>query len=105
MKLHLAAAALAVVVFAAGSAMAAGGVTATIESPVAKRIKLIAAESVWVCEKDSCVTGRTPDAAFGPPACQELAKQVGRISDYKGEVRSLTAAELDKCNSVVHARR
>jgi hypothetical protein len=101
MKLKLAAVTLATALIAATSAVAGGGVNATLENPVAKRVKLIAADAVWVCEKDACVSGRTPDGSFSAQSCQELARQVGRVSVYQGEFRGLTAAELDKCNSVV----
>ena len=97
MKLNLASACAIFTLVCAGSALAAGMVTATLESPVAKPIKFIAAHAVFNCEETTCVAGLAPDDANDANACMDVAKRVGRIVSYK-EFKPLDERNLARCN-------
>jgi hypothetical protein len=97
MKLNLATACAVLALGMAGSAFADGTVTATLESPVNGRAKLIAAHAVFNCEGTTCVADIAPDDANDAYACKDLAKQVGRVVAYK-EFRALDDKGLTKCN-------
>ena len=83
----------------AGAASADSRITATLEAPRAGHAKLIAAHAVWNCEAGTCVAQLAPDEAASVSACKDLAKQVGRLSAYAAERRSLDAGALAKCNT------
>jgi hypothetical protein len=82
----------------AGSAFADGVVKVTLEAPVAKPVKLIAAHAVFSCEGTSCIANLAPDDANDAYACQDLAKQVGRVTAYE-EFKALNDKSLAKCNT------
>jgi|HubBroStandDraft_3_1064219.scaffolds.fasta_scaffold997338_1 hypothetical protein len=97
MKLTLASACAMLTLVCAGSALADGMVTATLENPVAKPVKFIAAHAVFNCEDTTCVAALAPDDANDAYACKDVAKQVGRIASYK-EFKALDDKALAKCN-------
>jgi hypothetical protein len=100
MKLALAAACLAATSLFASQALADEFTTAVLQQPVKAKTTLIAADVGWVCEQNTCVTAYTQDGAFGPGECHELAKQVGPISEFKGQYHhSLGDAAMAKCNA------
>jgi hypothetical protein len=103
MKLTIAAAcAAAISIGFAGSALAEGTVTATLETPIAGHAKFIAAHAVFNCEGATCVALVAPDDANDVFACKTVAKQVGRISAYK-EFKPLDDKSLSKCNAAAPA--
>ena len=99
MKLSIATACAAFAISLAGSAFADVRVTATLESAGSAPKQLIAAHSVWNCASDSCSTNEAADEVASLDGCKDLAKQVGRVSEYKG-FRALDAKALAKCNAV-----
>jgi hypothetical protein len=97
MKLHLAAACAAVTLGLAGSALADGVVTVSLENPVSGHAKFIAAHAVFNCEASTCVAALAPDDANDVYACKDVAKQVGRVVSYK-EFKALDDKAISKCN-------
>jgi len=87
----------------AGGALADSQITAKLEAPQSAPVKLIAASAVWNCESDSCFAGVAPDDAVGVSGCKELAKQVGRLSSYAFDGKSLDDKSLAKCNTAAKA--
>jgi len=83
----------------AGAALADGPITATLAAPQAGHAKLIAAHLVWNCDGAACVTQFARDDAASVSACKDLAKQVGRLTAYAGQGRSLDEGALAKCNA------
>ena len=98
MTLKLAAACAVAILALAGPALADGSVKATLETPVAKPTKLIAAHAVFNCEATACVAILAPDDASDAYACHDLAKQVGHITAY-AEYKPLDEKALAKCNA------
>lgn len=99
MKLRIlaACAALSVSMFA-GAALADGRVAAALETPVAAKTKIVAGGAVFVCEGAECVSTAAPSRAMTSAACKALAKEVGRVSAFGGETKSLDAEDLGRCN-------
>ena len=59
--------------------------------------KIIGKDISWTCGSSGC-QGTT--AASRPLVlCQDLAKRAGRLESFAADGRSLSAAELDKCNA------
>ena len=73
----------------AGAALADSQISATLETPQAAHLKLIAASAVWNCQGDTCFAAVAPDDAVGVSGCKELARQVGRLSAYTFDAKSL----------------
>jgi hypothetical protein len=101
MKLATLTACLAVTSLLAGHALAGDPVTVTLEQPLAAKTKVVADGAVWVCEKDACVVGRTPEGSlFGVAECKDLARQVGPVASFQlGQRPALQPAALAKCNA------
>lgn len=95
-------AALSVSMFA-GAALAQGRVAAALEAPVAAKTKIVAGGAVFVCEGSECVSTAAPSRALTAAACKALAKEVGRISAFGGETKSLDADDLTRCNASAKA--
>jgi hypothetical protein len=87
----------------AGAAFADGRVTAKLEAPVAARTKVIAGGAVFACEGSECVALSAPSRALTAASCKAVAKEVGRISAFAGDVKALDAEELGRCNAAAKA--
>ena len=83
----------------AATAAADGRITATLATPQTAKTQLIAFHSVWNCAGETCIAGETPDDAQTVSGCKELAKQVGPVTAYAGDAKTLDAAALAKCNT------
>ncbi|MFI4936167.1 MAG: CC_3452 family protein [Caulobacterales bacterium] len=100
MKLALAAACLVASLMLAGHALADGRTVATLQTPLATKTKIIVDDAVWACEQNTCVAGATSDGTFSVSECKDLAKHVGRFSDFQDQYHhTLQAAALEKCNA------
>lgn len=104
MKLRTLAAVAAVSVFMfagplAGSALADGRIAAALDAPVAAKTKVVAGGAVFVCDGAECVSTQAPSRALTAVACKALAKEVGHISAFGGETKSLDADDLTRCNA------
>jgi hypothetical protein len=91
-------AALSVSMFA-GAALADGRVAAALEAPIAAKTKIVAGGAVFVCEGAECVSLSAPSRAITAVSCKALAKEVGRVSAFGGETKSLDADDLGRCNA------
>jgi hypothetical protein len=83
----------------ASTALAEVTVTATLDKAQPARVKFIAADAVWDCQGATCVAQVAPDTAQGVSGCKDLAKNVGQISAYSTETRTLDAKGLERCNA------
>lgn len=70
---------------------------AKIEAPVAERTRVIAQNTIWTCNGDTCLA--RPSHAASVRACRQLAREVGaRVTAYGPEGDQLTADEIARCN-------
>ncbi|WP_419253900.1 CC_3452 family protein [Caulobacter sp. ErkDOM-YI] len=95
-------AALSVSMFA-GAALADGRVAAALEAPVAAKSKIVAGGAVFVCDGAECVATSAPSRAITAASCKTLVKEVGRVSAFGGETKSLDAEDLARCNASAKA--
>jgi len=82
-----------------GAALADGRISATLASPHSGARQVIAFHSVWNCAGDTCVAQVAPDDAQTISGCKELAHEVGPLTAYAGDSKTLDAAGLAKCNT------
>ena len=87
----------------ASAALADGRVAAALEAPVAAKTKIVAGGAVFVCDGVECVSTSAPSRTITAASCKALAKEVGRVSAFGGETKSLDAGDLDRCNSSAKA--
>lgn len=88
----------AAVTTAAAAPAGTGPVVAKLQSPVAKRQRPIAGDTVFVCEGDTCSAATPASATNTVPGCRELARRVGAVASFGAEGASLDAAGLARCN-------
>lgn len=89
--------ATAAVALVSGVAFAKTPVTVKLEAPVAEATRVIANGAVWQCEGDTCTGVMT--RSVNARTCGEVAEQVGRVVSFTGEDRTVTGADLDRCNA------
>lgn len=87
----------------AGAAYARDAVfTVKLEAPVAEQTRVIAQNTVWTCEGDTCRA--RPSHASSVRACRQFAREIGaRITSYGPEGDELTADEIARCNGEASA--
>ena len=90
-------AALASVAFS-GVAYARNAVfTVKLEAPVAEQTRVIAQNTIWTCEGDTCLA--RPGHASTVRSCRQFVREAGaRVSAYGPEGDELTADEIARCN-------
>lgn len=99
MKLIAFAAMSMAVLFAAGSAFAAGSpaVSATLKASVDNK-RIIAEGGLFECNGTSCIATETTNRTSGPAACRALVKVVGAVESFGTAAKPLSAEQIAKCN-------
>ena len=103
MSIKFVAAALAGLLVA-GTAFAAAPVSATLQTPLAAKSRIVAGGAVWTCEGSSCVAPSAIERTVSVSACRELTKVVGAVSTFGNEAKMLDADSLARCNAGARAR-
>ncbi|CAN7605037.1 hypothetical protein LJR225_004581 [Phenylobacterium sp. LjRoot225] len=88
----------AVVSTAAAAGPSTGPVVAKLQTPIAKRVRPIAGEAVFVCEADTCSAATPTSATNSVPSCRELARRVGALASFGADGAALDAEGLARCN-------
>jgi hypothetical protein len=83
----------------AGAALADGAAQATLRSPLAKPVDVIAGDAYWSCQGTVCASGAATDQSRTVSGCKELVKVVGALSAYTVAGVALPEAQLAKCNT------
>ena len=98
MKLRtLAAAAILSASFAA-PAFAAGNISVALQAPVAAKTKVVAGGAVFSCVEATCVAANAPTRALTAATCKAVVKEVGAVTAFAGDRKSLEADDLARCN-------
>lgn len=97
MKFSIAAAAAAISLACAGSALAAE-VTAKLVTPVSTPTKVIAGGAVFNCADATCVANLPTSRTITSAACKQLTKEVGAVSTYGDANKQLDNDKLARCN-------
>ena len=83
----------------AGTAMAGPAFTATLETPVEKAEKIVAAKALWSCSEASC-NAVLDRKTVKVSTCKKVAKEVGKLAEFSNGKDSLSAEDLERCNAV-----
>ena len=102
MKLRtLAAAAILSASFAAPAF--AGTINVALQAPVAAKTKVVAGGAVFSCVEATCVAANAPSRALTAAAGKTIVKEVGAVTAFSGERKSLDADDLARCNGAAPA--
>jgi hypothetical protein len=71
--------------------------TAKLVQPVAESTQVIAAQTLWRCEGDTCRAVVRHDATVR--ACRQLVRETGAVAAYGPEGDALSGEELERCNA------
>ena len=72
---------------------------ATLKTPVSAPVHAIAGGATWLCEGTSCVTtSETIGDTLSVWSCKTLVQTVGPVTSYSLGAKSLTPAQVDRCN-------
>ena len=82
----------------AGSAFAADGGVATLQTPIAKSVEVIAGDGYWTCAASSCTAGGATDQSLSVSACKTIVKAAGPVTSFKVGNGALPDKLLAKCN-------
>ena len=97
MKLRtLAAAAILSASFAAPAF--AGTINVALQAPVAAKTKVVAGGAVFSCVEATCVAANAPTRALTAATCKAVVKEVGAVTAFTGDRKSLEADDLARCN-------
>ena len=89
----------AALTMAAGSAFAEDTAQATLKTPVSATVQAIAGGATWSCQGSTCVTtSETVGDTLSVWSCKTLVKTVGPVSSYSLGAKSLTPAQVERCN-------
>ena len=81
----------------AGAAQARDVFTVKLQAPVAEQTRVIAQNTIWNCEGDTCVA--RPDHASTVRACRQFVRQLGaQVVAYGPAGNELTGEEIARCN-------
>jgi hypothetical protein len=83
----------------AAGAAAAEPVTATLRSPVAEPMRVIAGGAAFQCQAGACVAAQPGSRTFAASTCRDLAKAVGPIAAFELAPKALDARKLEQCNA------
>lgn len=83
----------------AGAASAGTNITATLEAPKERLVKIVAAKALWKCEDSTC-TATLDRSPVKLRTCKEVVKSIGKVSAFSSDERALSATSLKKCNAV-----
>ena len=84
---------------AAGSAFAEDTAQATLKTPVSAPVHAVAGGATWLCQGASCVTtSETIGDTLSVWSCKTLVQSAGPVSSYSLGAKSLTPAQIDRCN-------
>jgi acyl-CoA thioesterase FadM len=83
-----------------GAAYARDVFTVKLQTPVAEQTRVIAQNTIWNCEGDTCVA--RPDHAATVRACRQFVRQLGaQVVAYGPAGDELTGEEIARCNGQV----
>ena len=96
--LKMLSAAAAILVLAAGPALAAPVITATLQKPVAAPASKVVDSVILRCLGDACASTSDVSGANAKSVCRQLVKEFGPVSAFSSAKGAMTADELAACN-------
>ena len=86
----------------ASTAHAGTNITATLEAPKERLVKIAAAKALWKCEDTTC-TATLNRSPVKLSTCKEVVRSIGKVSAFASDERALSDANLKKCNAVAES--
>jgi hypothetical protein len=83
----------------AGTAFAGTAFTVTLESPMPKAEKIVAAKALWNCAENTC-TAELDRKTVRVSTCKKVVKEVGKVAAFANTNEALSDADLERCNAV-----
>ena len=83
----------------AGTAFAGTSFTATLETPMEKAEKIVAAKALWNCAENTC-RATLDRKTVRVSTCKKVAKELGKLAEFSNADESLSDADLERCNAV-----
>lgn len=83
----------------AGTAFAGTAFTVTLESPMPKAEKIVAAKALWNCAENTC-TAELDRKTVRVSTCKKVVKEVGKVASFANTNEALSDADLERCNAV-----
>jgi hypothetical protein len=84
--------------FTAGSASAMEPVVAKLRAATEKKVKFVAAGTIFQCEGTQCVAAVPNYRTITLEACRQLSRRFGAIDSLGDARRSLSSEKLATCN-------
>jgi len=81
------------------SAFASTTFTATLETPLSKAEKVVAAKVLWSCAGETCTADLSRKSA-NISTCKKVVKKIGKVVEFASSNGALSEADLATCNSV-----
>ncbi|MCF6328869.1 MAG: hypothetical protein L3J02_03605 [Henriciella sp.] len=81
------------------SAFASTTFTATLETPLSKAEKVVAAKVLWSCDGATC-TANLSRKSVNISTCKKVVKKIGKVVEFSNTNDALSEADLATCNSV-----
>lgn len=91
-------AAVLLVMFGAENSAAAERVVAKLGTAIEKTEKIIAAGTIFVCERSECIAATPNYRTLSLDACRQISKRFGTVESFGDSRRVLDAAKLTTCN-------
>ena len=82
-----------------GTALAGTAFTATLETPVQKSEKIVAAKALWSCSDSTC-SATLNRKTVKVSTCKKVAKEVGKLAEFSNGSETLSSDDLARCNAV-----
>lgn len=83
----------------AGTAFAGTSFTATLETPMEKAEKIVAAKALWDCSDNTC-RATLDRKTVRVSTCKKVAKELGKLAEFSNANESLSESDLERCNAV-----
>lgn len=81
------------------TAFAGTSITAKLETPTDRAVKVVAANTLWKCVENTC-TATIDRNALKLSTCKQVVKSLGKVSAYSTDTKTLSETKLEKCNAV-----
>ena len=78
-------------------------INVALQAPVAAKTKVVAGGAVFSCVEATCVAANAPTRALTAATCKAVVKEVGAVTAFTGDRKSLEADDLARCNGAAPA--
>lgn len=84
------------------TALAGTSITAKLETPTDRTVKVVAAKTLWKCVDDTC-TATIDRNPLRISTCKQVVKSLGKVAAFSTDTQTLSETKLEKCNAVAES--